>query len=179
MKKEEKQKQAEELRKELEKVDAILFSGFEGLTVAQDTELRLKISKAGAKYKVVKNTLIERAAQGTPAEPIAQQLRGTTSLAYSANDPVVLARIITSYAKENPALVFKTGVVQGRVVSMADLASIASLPSREVLFSRVLFLVNSPAQRVASSLAGLARNLVYVIQQGLREKKFKEEAAGQ
>jgi large subunit ribosomal protein L10 len=176
MKKEEKEKQAEALRKDLEQAETVLLSGFEGLTVAQDTELRSKVAGTGARYKVVKNTLIERAAHGTPAEPITRNLRGTTSLAYGAADPVALARIITAYAKENPALVFKTGVVQGRVISLADLTSIASLPSREALFSKVLFLLNSPAQRLASSLAGVARNLAYVIEQGVKENKFKEQA---
>jgi large subunit ribosomal protein L10 len=178
MKKEDKQKQADSLHEELEQADTVLLSGFEGLTVAQDTQLRSRISATGARYKVVKNSLIERAAQGTPAEPVTRKLSGTTSLAYGAADPVTLAKIITSYAKENPALVFKTGVVQGRVVSIADLTMLASLPSREALFSKVLFLLNSPAQRVASSIAGVARNLAYVIQQGVKEKKFKEEAAG-
>jgi large subunit ribosomal protein L10 len=178
MNKDDKQKQVDALRKELEEANTVYMSGFEGLTVAQDTDLRSRISKAGAKYKVVKNTLIERAAAGTPAEPAARTLRGTTSLAYGQTDPVALAKIISAYAKENPALVFKIGVVEGRVVSMADLSLIASLPSRETLFSKVLFLLNSPAQRVASSLAGVARNLAYVIQQGVTEKKFKDQAAG-
>ena len=176
MKKEEKQKKAEALRAELERAKGVLLSGFEGLTVAQDTGLRTKIAKAGGKYRVVKNSLIERAAQGTPIASVAQKLRGTTSLTYTESDPVALAKIITAYAKENPALVFKTGVVEGRVVSMADLAMISSLPSRETLFSKVLFLVNSPAQRVASSIAGVARNVACVIQQGVQEKKFKETA---
>jgi len=174
MKKEEKQKQAEALRRELERAKGVLLSGFEGLTVAQDTQLRDRIAKAGGKYRVVKNSLIERAAQGTPVAPVAQKLRGTTSLAFTETDPVAMAKIITAYAKENPALVFKTGVVEGRVVALADLALITSLPSREALFSKVLFLINAPAQRLASTVAGVARNLAYVIQQGVQEKRFKE-----
>jgi len=176
MKKEEKQKQAETLRQELEKARGVLLSGFEGLTVAQDTELRDRIVKAGGRYRVVKNSLIERAVQGTPVAPVAQKLRGTTSVSFTETDPVALAKIITTYAKENPALVFKTGVVEGRVISLADLALIANLPSRDALLSKVLFLINAPAQRVASTLAGVARNLVFVIQQGVQEKKFKESA---
>jgi large subunit ribosomal protein L10 len=176
MKKEEKQKKAEALHEELEKAKGVLLSGFEGLTVAQDTELRTKIAKAGGTHRVVKNSLIERAALGTSAAPVAQKLRGTTSLTYTEGDAVALARIITAYAKDHPALVFKTGVVEGRVISLTELAALASLPSRETLFSKVLFLINAPAQRVASSVAGVARNLVYVIQQGVQEKKFKETA---
>ena len=83
---------------------------------------------------------------------------------------------MTEYAKENPLLVFKSGVVEGRVVSLADLNALATLPSKEQLYSKVLFLINSPAQRVASTLSGVARNLAYVIQQGVKEKKFQEAA---
>jgi large subunit ribosomal protein L10 len=173
MKKDEKQKQAEALREELAKAKGVLLSGFEGITVAQDTDLRGKVAKAGAKYRVVKNSLIERAAQGTPMEPLAKKLRGTTSLAYTGTDPVGLAKVITSYAKENPILVFKAGVVEGRVVSMADINALASLPSREMLLSKVLFLIKSPAQRAASTLAGVARNLAQVIQQGVQENRFQ------
>ena len=178
MKREEKQKKAEELHGELGKAKGVLLSSFEGLTVAQDTTLRVRIAKAGGKHRVVKNSLIERAAEGTPVEPVAQKLRGTTALTYTESDPVTLAKIITAYAKENPALVFKTGVVEGRVISMADLAALSSLPSREALFSKVLFLINSPGQRLASVMAGVARNLVVVIQQGVEQKKFKDAAAG-
>ena len=174
MTKDGKQKQAEALHEDLKKARSVLLSSFEGLTVAQDTELRRRVAGTGARYKVVKNSLIERAATGTAAEPLAQKVRGTTSLAYTETDPVALAKVLTSYAKEHPALVFKCGVVEGRVVSMSDLLALASLPSREALFSKVLFLINAPAQRVASTLSAVARNLAYVIQQGVKEKKFQE-----
>jgi len=176
MKREEKHQQAEALHVELAKAGTVFLSGFEKQTVAQETELRRKVAGVGAKYKVVKNTLIERAAKGTPSEPAAQDLRGTTSLAYTSADPVSLAKALVDYAKENPVLVFKTGVVEGRVVDMAGLEALANLPSRDELFAKVLFLINSPAQRVASSLAGVARNLAVVIQQGVKESKFKESA---
>lgn len=174
MTKDEKQKQAEALHGDLKKARSVILSSFEGLTVAQDTELRRRVARTGARYKVVKNNLIERAATGTAAEPLAQKVRGTTSLAYTETDPVALAKVLTSYAKENPALVFKCGVVEGRVVSMSDLQALANLPSREALFSKVLFLINAPAQRVASALSAVARNLASVIQQGVKEKKFQE-----
>jgi len=174
MNKDEKQKQAEALKQELEKARSVILSSFEGLHVAEDTQLRRKVAQAGAKYKVVKNSLIERAAPGTSVEPVARKLRGTTSLAYTEADPVVLAKILISYAKENPAFVFKAGVVEGRVVSMAELSLIATLPSLDALRSKILFLINAPAQRVASTLAGVARNLAVVIQQGVKENKFKE-----
>jgi len=177
--KKEKHKQVEALHQELEKAQSVILSGFEGLTVAQDTELRRKIGQTGARYRVVKNSLIERAAQGTPAEPLAKTLRGTTSLAYTDSEPVALAKILTAYAKEHPAFVFRAGVVEGRVVSLAELTAISNLPSREALFSKVLFLINAPAQRVASAVAGVARNLAYVIQRAVEEKKFKDDSKGE
>lgn len=177
MKKEDKQEQAEALRAEFRKANSVFLSSFEGLTVAQDSDLRRKVAGTGAKYKVVKNSLIERAAEGTPAEPLVQgKLRGTTSLALTETDPVALAKVLTGYAKENPLFVFKAGVVEGRVVSLADLISLATLPSQEALFAKVLFLINSPAQRVAAAISAVARNLASVIQQGVKEKKFEERA---
>ena len=174
MKKDEKQKQAEALHQDLLKARTVILSSFEGITVSQDTNLRRKVAQAGGRYKVVKNSLIERGSKGTPVEPAAQNLRGTTSITYTEADAVTLAKVITAYAKENPLLVFKAGVVEGRVISVADLAQIASLPSKETLFSKVLFMLNSPAQRVASSLAGVSRNLAIVISEGVKQKKFKE-----
>jgi large subunit ribosomal protein L10 len=177
MDREQKKKRAEELHEELMKARGVVLSGFQGITVAQDFELRRKVAGTGARYKVVKNTLIERAAQGTGVAPVAGKLAGTTSLAITDTDPVALAKVLTEYAKENPVLTFKSGVVEGRVVSMAELVALATLPSKEQLFSKVLFLINSPAQRVASTLSGVARNLAYVIQQGVKEKKFQDAPA--
>jgi large subunit ribosomal protein L10 len=177
MKKEAKQQKAEELRKELSEARSVILSKFEGITVSQDYELRRKLEEAGGKYRVVKNTIIERAAKGTPAEAVAANLHGTTSLAYTSSDPVALAKAITEYAKENAVLVFKAGVVEGRVISLQELNAIATLPSREELFAKVLFLINSPAQRVVTALSAVARNLAVVIQQGVKEKKFREAAS--
>ena len=172
MKKDEKKQKAEALHQELEKARSVILSGFEGITVAQDFELRRKIAQVGAKYKVVKNTLIERASQGTPLEPAARELSGTTSLAYTQEDPVALAKVLTAYAKENPLLKFKSGVVEGRVVSMADLSVVANLPAREELLAKALFLINAPARNAVFALAGVARKLAVVIQQAVKEEKF-------
>jgi len=174
MDRDEKKQQADALHEELLKARGIVLSGFQGITVAQDFALRKKVAGAGATYKVVKNSLIERAAKGTGVEPVAEKLAGTTSVALTEADPVALAKVLTQYAKDNPVLTFKSGVVEGRVVSMEELVALATLPSKEQLFSKVLFLINSPAQRVASTLSGVARNLAYVIQQAVKEKKFQE-----
>jgi large subunit ribosomal protein L10 len=177
MKKDEKKQKAEALHQELEKSRTVILSGFEGITVAQDFQLRRKIAQVGAKYKVVKNSLIERASQGTPLEPAAKALKGTTSLAYTQADPVALAKVLSAYAKENPLLRFKSGVVEGRVVSMADLSVVANLPAREELLSKALFLMKAPARNVAMALAGVGRKLAVVVQQAVKENKFREAAS--
>lgn len=174
MKKDEKQKQAEALHEELMKARSVIFSSFEGLRVEEDAKLRRKVRQMGAHYKVVKNSIIERAAQGTPAEGVSKKLRGTTSLAYTDADSAALAKALIEYAKESPTLVFKAGVVEGRVVSLSEMGWIANLPSLDALRSKILFLIKSPAARVASTAAAVARNLAATIQQGVKEKKFKE-----
>ena len=177
MNKAEKKQKAEALHQELEKSRTVILSRFEGITVAQDFDLRRKIAQVGAKYKVVKNSLLERASQGTPLEPAARKLSGTTSLAYTQQDPVALARVLTAYAKENPIFKFKSGVVEGRVVSMADLSTVANLPGKEELLSKALFLIEAPARNVAVAIAGVGRKLAVVIQQAVKEKKFREAAS--
>jgi large subunit ribosomal protein L10 len=174
MKKDEKRQKAEALRQELEQSRTVILSGFEGISVAQDFELRRRIAQVGAKYKVAKNSLIERASQGTALEPAAKGLIGTTSLAYTQQDPVALAKVLTAYAKENPLLKFKSGVVEGRVVSMADLSMVANLPAKEELLAKALFLIKAPARNVALALTGVGRKLAVVIQQAVKEKKFRE-----
>jgi large subunit ribosomal protein L10 len=174
MKKDEKKLKADALHQELEKSHTVILSGFEGITVAQDFELRRRITQVGAKYKVVKNSLIERASQGTPLEPAAKVLKGTTSVAYTELDAVALAKALTAYAKENPVLKFKSGVVEGRVVPMADLGMVANLPAKEELLSKALYLMKAPARNVAVALAGVGRKLAVVIQQAVKENKFRE-----
>ena len=174
MKKDAKRQKAEELRQELLSARAVILSSFEGITVGQDFDLRRKVEDAGARYKVAKNSIIERAAEGTPGATAAAKLHGTTSLAYTVADPVALAKVLTAYAKENAVLVFKAGVVEGRVIDLNDLNALAALPSREALFAKALFLINSSAQRLAAVLSAVGRDLACVIQQGVQEKKFQD-----
>jgi large subunit ribosomal protein L10 len=147
---------------------------FKGITVEQDTDLRNKVRATGSKYRVVKNTLAKIASKGTPAEGLAKSLTGSTSIAYNNTDPVALAKALTAYAKANPVFVFKAGMVEGRVVNIADLGAIASLPSKEELIVKLLFLINAPAQGLATAVNGVARNLAAVVQQAVEQKKFQE-----
>jgi large subunit ribosomal protein L10 len=169
-----KQEELNQLKKELAEAKNLIVAQFKGITVEQDTDLRQKIRATNSKYRVVKNTLAKVAAQGTPAEKLAEALKGSTSIAYNNSDPVALAKALTAYAKANPVFVFKTGMVEGRVVNLADLMAIASLPSKEGLIAQLLFLLNAPVQRIAVATNGVARNLAIVVGQAIEQKKFQE-----
>jgi len=172
--KKKKEEELNELKKDLADARNIVVSEFKGITVEQDTELRQKIRATGSKYRVVKNTLARIAAKGTPAEALSKALEGSTSIAYNNSDPVALAKALTAYAKVNPVFIFKSGLVEGRVVDLADLNAIASLPSKEELIAQLLFLLNAPAQRIAVATNGVARNLAIVVGQAIEKKKFQE-----
>ncbi len=173
-KKSEKVQEAEALKAELARVSTVILSTFKGITVADDTKLRRAVESAGGRYKVVKNTVAERAAQGTPAEPILKNLTGANSIAYTTTDPVALAKVLTKVAKDVPAFQFSMGVVEGRVISLNEINQLANLPSRDELMSKIMFLLNAPAQRIASAMAGVARNLAVVTSEAVKEKKFAE-----
>lgn len=170
----EKDKEIEALNAEFKAAKNLFVAGFQGLTVSQDSELRRSIRAAGSKYKVVKNTLAQRACKDTSVEPLKEKFSGSSAVLYNEQDPVALAKAITTYAKSHPLFVFKAGVVEGRVVNLADLDQIATLPSKEELISKLMFLVNSPAQRLASVVSAVARNLAVVVNQASEQKKFKE-----
>jgi large subunit ribosomal protein L10 len=172
-----KQEDLNELKKDLTGAQNMIVAQFQGMTVAQDSELRQKIRGSGSKYRVVKNTLARIAAQGTPAEKLAKSFDGSTAIAYNNSDPVTLAKALTAYAKANPLFVFKAGMVQGRVVNVADLADIAMMPSKEELIAKLLFLVNAPVQRIAVGVRGIARNLAVVIGQAVEQKKFAGDSS--
>lgn len=169
-----KQEELDELKKDLAEAKNMFVAQFQGMTAAQDTELRQKIRGSGSKYRVVKNTLARKAAEGTPAEGVAKSFDGSTAIAYNSTDPVALAKALTGYARTNPLFVFKAGMVEGRVVNIADIANIAAMPSKEELIARVLFLINSPAQRLATVVNAVARNMAVVVGQAVEQRKFKE-----
>lgn len=172
-KKPEKKKDLEALRKELEKSDNVFLTGYEKLTVGQDFELRKAIRGAGANYKVIKNRIAEKAAEGTPAANLLKELKGMCSLAYTSGDPVALAKALTAYAKANPTFTFKAGMVQGRVVDVGAINDLATLPSKEEIYAKLLWLINAPAQRLVTAINGTGRNLAVVVDQGVKENKFK------
>jgi large subunit ribosomal protein L10 len=169
-----KTEQVEKLGQELQKVSSVIVSTYSKLTVAQDYELRKTLRSSGAKYRVVKNTLAERAAKGTKVAEVLKNLTGVTSIAYTEGDPVALAKVLSKYAKDNPEFTFKAGVVEGRVITIKEIDALATMPSKEELYSKLLFLLNAPAQRLATVVNATGRDLAVVIGQGVEKKKFKE-----
>jgi len=173
-KKEDKQKDLEALRRELEQSRNLFVTGYEKLRVEQDFELRKTIRSAGGKYRVIKNNIVEKAAEGTPAAEVLKNLRGMTSMAYTTADPVALAKVLTAYAKANPTFTFKAGLVEGRVIDVKMIGDLASMPSKEEIFAKLLFLIKSPGQRLAAAVGAVGRNLAVALDQGCKENKFKE-----
>lgn len=171
-KKEDKKKDVKSLHELLKSTQSVFVTAFVGLKVQQDFRLRKTVRGAGGNYRVVKNTLVERAAKGTPSEPVLKQLTGMTSLAYTSGDPAALAKALTKYAKENPTLTFKAGVVEGRVIDVSEIKVLAEMPSRGDLFAKLLYLIQASAQNLARAIGGVGRNVAVVIDQGLKESKF-------
>jgi large subunit ribosomal protein L10 len=173
-KKSEKQQDLDKLKTELAKVSTVILTTFQGITVENDTKLRRAVQAAGGKYQVVKNTLAERAGAGTPAEGVLKDLKGTHSIAYTQTDPVALAKALTKIAKDVPAFQFKSGVVEGRVISISEIQQLANMPSKEELISKIMFLLNAPAQRIAIALNALPRNMAVVLSEAVKANKFSE-----
>ena len=172
-KKADKKKDVEALHQDLEQARNLFVTGYEKLKVGQDFELRKVVRGAGGKYRVVKNNLAEVASAGTPAEQVLKDLRGMTSVAYTASDPVALAKALTAYAKLNPTFTFKAGLVEGRVIDIKSIHDLAAMPSKEEIFAKLLYVINAPAQRLATVIATVGRNLAVVIDQGVKENKFE------
>jgi large subunit ribosomal protein L10 len=170
--KKKKQVEFDGLRKALEGARDFYVTGFDKMTVSQDYELRKVVRGAGGLYKVVKNTLAEKASAGLPGEEVLKGLKGMSAVAYTSGDPVALAKALSAYGKANPAFTFKSGLVEGRAVNLADIQELASLPSKDEIYSKLLFLLNAPAQRLVTVMNGVGRNLAVVVDQGVKENKF-------
>src|SRR5271163_2993222 len=166
-----------ELAKELEGSTSAIVGTFAKLTVAQDYSLRGVVRNAGGRYRVLKNKLAARASQGTGVEAALQGLKGVSSVAYTSGDPVALAKALSTWVKDNAEFTFKLGIVDGKVIDVAQIDSLAKLPGKEELFSKLLFLLQSPAQRLATVINATGRDLAVVINQGVEKGKFAGAAA--
>jgi large subunit ribosomal protein L10 len=170
-----KAEQVERLKKDLGGVNNVVVGTFSKLTVAQDYELRKAVRSAGGKYSVVKNTLAERASEGTSLAEALKDLKGVTSIAYTTGDPVALAKAIAKYVSDNAEqFSVKGGVIEGKKASAAEVKTLATMPSKEEIMAKLLFLINAPAQRLVTVMNAVGRDVAVVINQGVEKKKFKE-----
>jgi large subunit ribosomal protein L10 len=166
-----------ELAKELEGSTSAIVGTFAKLTVAQDYSLRGVVRNAGGRYRVLKNKLAARAAQGTGVEAALQGLKGVSSVAYTSGDPVALAKALSTWVKDNAEFTFKLGIVEGKVITVEEVGQLATMPSKEEIYAKLLFLINSPAQRLVTVLNAAGRDLAVVLNQGVEKGKFAGAAA--
>jgi large subunit ribosomal protein L10 len=172
--KDQKKKDLEDLKKALEENKNIFVTSYEKLRVSQDFALRKTVRDAGGSYRVVKNNLASKASEGTPANDLLGDLKGMTSLAFTSNDPVALAKALTKYAKDNAAFTFKAGMVEGRVIDVKAINDLAAMPPKEEIYAKLLYLVNASATRLVFAMNGVGRNLAVVLDQAGKENKFKQ-----
>lgn len=161
----------EQLKKELEDVNTIFLCNFKGLTVEKDTQLRKQMRDSGTEYRVIKNTLLKIAFADTDFSKVNDSLVGNTALAYNKEDVISVAKLIRDFSKDNPTFEFKVGVVEGRVIDLGELTQLAELPPKEVLISKMMYMLNFPIQGLATALAGVSRNLVVVLDQVRQQKE--------
>ena len=165
------------LATELEHSTSAIIGSFKGLTASKDFELRKIIRAAGGSYHVVKNKLAAKSSEGTKVEAALQGLKGVSSVAYTSGDPVALAKALSTWVKDNAEFTFKLGIVDGKVINVSEIQALATLPGKEELFSKLLFLIQSPAQRLATVINATGRNLAVVVNMAAEQGKFGAPAA--
>jgi large subunit ribosomal protein L10 len=169
--------QIDQLAHELEGSTSAIVGTFAKLTVSQDFELRKVVRGAGGRYRVLKNKLAARASKGTKVELALQGLKGVSSVAYTSGDPVALAKALSTWMQENAEFTFKLGIVDGNVITVEEVKQLATMPSKEAIFAKLLFLINAPAQRLATVINATGRDIAVVINQAVEQGKFTAAAA--
>jgi large subunit ribosomal protein L10 len=149
-----------------------IIGTFNKLTVAQDYNLRKAIREAGGKYRVLKNKLAAKASEGMEIAPALEGLKGVNAVAFTAGDPVALAKAFSKWVDENAEFQFKLGIVDGKLLTKADIKTLATMPGKEEIFSKLLYLINAPAQRLATVINATGRDIAVVINQGVEKQKF-------
>jgi large subunit ribosomal protein L10 len=166
----------DQLTHELEGSTSAIVGTFAKLTVSQDFELRKVVRSAGGRYRVVKNKLAARASKGTKIEQALQGLKGVSSVAYTSGDPVALAKALSTWMQENAEFTFKLGIVDGHVITVEEVKQLATMPSKEQIFSKLLFLINAPAQRLVTVMNAVGRDVAVVLNQAVEQGKFTAAA---
>jgi large subunit ribosomal protein L10 len=164
------------LTKELETSTTAIIGTFAKLTVAQDFELRKVVREAGGKYRVLKNKLAPIAGKGTKIEDALKSLKGVSAVAFTSGDPVALAKGFSKWVGDNAEFQFKLGIVDGKLLTVEDVKALATMPGKEEIFSKLLFLINAPAQRLATVINATGRDLAVVLGQGVEKEKFAATA---
>ena len=172
-----KTKKVQVLAKELETSTTAIIGTFAKLTVAQDFELRKVVRGAGGKYHVLKNKLAAKASEGTKVEAALKGLKGVSAAAFTSGDPVELAKAFSKWVSENAEFTFKLGIVDGKLINVEEVKALASMPPKEEIYAKLLFLINAPAQRLVTVLSATGRDLAVVINEAVKEEKFKGGAA--
>jgi large subunit ribosomal protein L10 len=154
-----KRLQVDQLAAEISQAQSVVFAEYRGLTVAQDTEIRAALRKAGVVYKVVKNTLSSRALAQNGLQGIEEALKGPTAVAFSKSDVVAPAKVLKEYAGKYDKLKIKGGILDGKVIGLDDVVRLAAIPSREVLYGQLVFTLLAPITSLAVVLNAIREKL--------------------